>query len=183
MACTRCNNNTIHAKQTIHCIIKCMTKYKIHHRIQDFWKGKGLNQGSILWGLQAGTKGVWGHAPQDKFKKIDAKILQFRDITTYYTTLKIRFSSWKGYSRLRQSHNFYILSQSIKKNKLQSLLQQYSTMFNAETGKFQGAEAKIAVDPAVPPKFCRVRTIPHALKPKVEMELKRLQQTNVIKPI
>jgi len=31
----------------------------------------------------AGTRGVWGHAPQENFKKIDAKILQFRDISTY----------------------------------------------------------------------------------------------------
>ena len=50
-------------------------------------------------------------------------------------------------------------------NKLQSLLQQYSTVFNDETGRFQGVEAKIVVDPAVPPKFCRARTVPHALKP------------------
>ena len=68
-------------------------------------------------------------------------------------------------------------------NKLQSLLQQYSTVFNDETGKFQGVEAKIVVDPAVPPKFCRACAVPHALKPKVEMELKRLQQTGIIKPI
>ena len=56
-------------------------------------------------------------------------------------------------------------------------------MFNDETGKFQGVEAKIVVDPAVPPKFCRAHTVPHALKPKVEVELKQLQQTGVIKPI
>ena len=68
-------------------------------------------------------------------------------------------------------------------NKLQALLQQYSTVFNDETGRFQGVEAKIVVDPAVPPKFCRARTVPHALKPKVEIELKRLQQTGIIKPI
>jgi len=28
------------------------------------------------------TRGVWGHAPPGKFLKIDAKILQFRDIFT-----------------------------------------------------------------------------------------------------
>ena len=68
-------------------------------------------------------------------------------------------------------------------NKLQSLLQQYSTVFNDETGRFQGVQAKIVVYPAVPPKFCRARTVPHALKPKVELELKQLQQTGNIKQI
>ena len=62
-------------------------------------------------------------------------------------------------------------------SKLQSLLQQYSVVFSEEAGKLEGVEAKIVVDPAVPPKFCRARTVPHALKPKVEVELKRLQQT------
>ena len=47
----------------------------------------------------------------------------------------------------------------------------------------EGVEAKIVVDPAVPPKFCRAHTVPHALKPKVEVELKRLQQTGIIEPI
>ena len=68
-------------------------------------------------------------------------------------------------------------------SKLQSLLQQYSVVFNEEAGKLKGVEAKIVVDSAVPPKFCRARTVPHALKPKVEVELKRLQQTGIIEPI
>ena len=68
-------------------------------------------------------------------------------------------------------------------SKLQSLLQQYSVVFSEEAGKLEGVEAKIVVDSAIPPKFCRARTVPHALKPKVEVELKRLQQTGIIEPI
>ena len=68
-------------------------------------------------------------------------------------------------------------------SKLQSLLQQYSVVFSEEAGKLEGVEAKIVVDLAVPPKFCRARTVPHALKPKMEVELKRLQQTDIIEPI
>ena len=52
--------------------------------------------------------------------------------------------------------------------KVQSLLQKYSVVFSEETGKLKGVEAKIAIDPTVSPKFCRARTVPHALKPKVE---------------
>ena len=68
-------------------------------------------------------------------------------------------------------------------SKLQSLLQQYSIVFSEGAGKLEGVEAKIVVDSAVPPKFCRARTVPHALKPKVEVELKLLQQTGIIEPI
>ena len=49
-----------------------------------------------------------------------------------------------------------------------------------EAGKLEGVEAKIAVDLAVPPKFCRARTVSHAPKLKVEVELKHLQQTGII---
>ena len=61
--------------------------------------------------------------------------------------------------------------------KLQSLLQQYSTVFNDETGKFQGVATNIPVNPAVLP---RVYTILHF---KVEIDLKRLQQTDSLMPI
>ena len=66
---------------------------------------------------------------------------------------------------------------------MQSLLQQYSAVFSEEVGKLEGVEAKIVIDPAIPPKFCRARTVPHALKPKVEFELRRLQQADIIDPI
>ena len=68
-------------------------------------------------------------------------------------------------------------------SKVQSLLQKYSVVFSEEAGKLKGVEAKIAIDPTVSPKFCRACTVPHALKPKVEVELKRLQQTGIIEPI
>ena len=66
---------------------------------------------------------------------------------------------------------------------MQSLLQQYSAVFSEEVGKLEGVEAKSVIDPAISPKFCRARTVPHALKPKVEFELRRLQQAGIIDPI
>ena len=68
-------------------------------------------------------------------------------------------------------------------SKVQSLLQKYSVVFSEEAGKLKGVEAKIAIEPTVSPKFCRACTVAHALKPKVEVELKRLQQTGIIEPI
>ena len=39
--------------------------------------------------LHAGTGGVWGHAPPEKILKIDAKIVQFRDIPHKITPVDI----------------------------------------------------------------------------------------------
>ena len=50
-------------------------------------------------------------------------------------------------------------------------------------GVVEGAPAKINVDPTAQPKFCRARTLPYALRAKVEQELERLQNTGVIEPI
>jgi len=42
-----------------------------------------------------------------KLLKIDAKILQFRDVSTYYTTLKIRYSLCVN-GKVRKSHTLII---------------------------------------------------------------------------
>ena len=66
---------------------------------------------------------------------------------------------------------------------MQSLLQQYSAVFSEEARKLEGVETKIVIDTAIPPKFCQAHTVPNALKPKVEFELRRLQQAGIIDPI
>ena len=45
------------------------------------------------------------------------------------------------------------------------------------------ATAKVYVNPDAPPTFCKARTVPYALRPKVEQELERLQQAGVIEPV
>jgi len=55
-------------------------------RIQGFWKGGGVansRQGTPSNAKHAGTRGLC--LPR-KILKIDAKILQFRGISTHYTT-------------------------------------------------------------------------------------------------
>jgi len=66
------------------------------------WRGIFVGRGgSRIFGGGANSRqqslakhaGTGGSAPPRKILKIDAKILQFKDISTYYTTLKIRYSS------------------------------------------------------------------------------------------
>ena len=66
---------------------------------------------------------------------------------------------------------------------VQTLLSRHDTVFRDELGQVTDATAKIYVDPQAPSKFCKARTVPYALRPKVESELERLQQAGVIEPV
>lgn len=66
---------------------------------------------------------------------------------------------------------------------LTQLLEKYGEVFSGGLGKLIGHKAKIHVDPTVQPRFCKARTIPYALKSKVEVELERLQQEGIIEPV
>ena len=59
----------------------------------------------------------------------------------------------------------------------------HETLFNDELGCVQGIQARIQVDSEAIPWFCRARTVPFALRDKVELELDRLQKFGVIEPV
>ena len=50
-------------------------------------------------------------------------------------------------------------------------------------GKLQGIQAKIHVDKNVRPRFEKAKTVPFAIREKVEKELERLQALVVIQPV
>ena len=49
-------------------------------------------------------------------------------------------------------------------------------MFKDEIGTLKSAKAKLALKEGSEPKFCKARPVPYAMKPKVEVELKRLEK-------
>ena len=55
-------------------------------------------------------------------------------------------------------------------------------VFNEELGLIEGVQARLFIDSKAPPKFYRARTVPYALRDKVEQELTRLQKQGVIEP-
>ena len=68
-------------------------------------------------------------------------------------------------------------------NSLQSILNQHEQIFKAELGTLKGTKANIHVDKAVPPKYCKARTVPYAVRQKVEEELMRLENAGIIEPV
>ena len=62
---------------------------------------------------------------------------------------------------------------------LQELLERHGEVFQAELGTLRGYEAKIHVDPGAKPQFCKSRTVPYALREKVEQELDCLTKEGI----
>ena len=56
-------------------------------------------------------------------------------------------------------------------------------MFADELGTLQGSKASIHIDPSIPPKFCKARSLPYAMKDKVEKELQKLEIQGIISPV
>ena len=56
-------------------------------------------------------------------------------------------------------------------------------MFSDKLGTLQGVKVKLQTNPDVAPKYFKARTIPLALKEKVEKELERLESLGIIIPV
>lgn len=67
--------------------------------------------------------------------------------------------------------------------RLCDVLEVHGTVFKEELGTLQGAKAKIYVDDNTNPRFFKPRSVPYAMKPKVEAELERLLKEKIIEPV
>ncbi|XP_065176516.1 uncharacterized protein K02A2.6-like [Sycon ciliatum] len=61
------------------------------------------------------------------------------------------------------------------KSSLQELQREFAAVFNDEQGLFKGAKAKLTLKSDATPKFVKARSVPMALKPKVEAEIRRME--------
>ena len=68
-------------------------------------------------------------------------------------------------------------------NHIQELLSRHSELFKDELGLVKGVTVKLYVDPSATPWFFRPRSVPHALRGRVEQELERLEKTGIIEAI
>ena len=56
-------------------------------------------------------------------------------------------------------------------------------MFKDSLGTFVGCKAKIEVDPSAQPHYCKARTLPYKMRPRVEAELERLVTKGILKAV
>ena len=66
---------------------------------------------------------------------------------------------------------------------LQDILAKHATVFGEGLGCVQGVQAKIHIKPNTQPKFWRARSVPFAVRKRVEEELDRLLDEGVISPV
>ena len=67
--------------------------------------------------------------------------------------------------------------------KADKLKVEFTQLFSEGLGCYQGKFFSIVVDPPLPAKFCKARTVPYTLREKVDKELSRLQEEGIISPI
>lgn len=67
---------------------------------------------------------------------------------------------------------------------LEDILSKYEdTVFSADFGKITGHKAKVELKPGAEPKYHKNRTVPYALREKVDQELQRQVDSGVIVPV
>ena len=66
---------------------------------------------------------------------------------------------------------------------LQAVLSRYPGVFQEGLGTLKGFKAKIYVEPDTPPRFFPARSVPYAMRDKVDKELQRLQRDGVVEPV
>lgn len=70
-----------------------------------------------------------------------------------------------------------------KGRSLEELLKKYPQVFYEELGTLKDIKATIVVKADLLPKFCKHRPLPFAMKERVEIELKRLEEVPIISPV
>ena len=86
--------------------------------------------------------------------------------------------NWLGLIRINWCKIHYTPSTG-----LQNLLEKYDVVFQDKLGSFQGRQAKIEVDPEATPRFCKARTLPYAMRAKVEEKIDRLVSDGILEPV
>ena len=86
-------------------------------------------------------------------------------------------------SRIRLDWPSLVCRITEDKAQLDNILQKHSKVFTKELGKLVGYKAKIHVDANVTPKFFKARSIPYAMRAKIEEELEKLKQQGILEPI
>ena len=69
------------------------------------------------------------------------------------------------------------------KPKLEDIVQQFPKLFDGKLGTIKGFTAELKVKENAPPQYFKPRTVPFALRDKVEAEIQRLEKEGVLRKV
>ena len=91
---------------------------------------------------------------------------------------------WLSKVRLDWHEIFYEnLELANQKGELETILKQYPEVFKTGMGTLKGFKATIKVDHESVPKYWKPRPVPYSIRNKVDQELDRLVQEEIIEPV
>ena len=73
--------------------------------------------------------------------------------------------------------------EGIMQHKVDQLLRKYESVFSKGVGTFKGHKADLKVEEGCRPSFHKPRQVPYALRPKVEAELRRLEEDGILSKV
>ncbi|XP_066511013.1 uncharacterized protein K02A2.6 [Hoplias malabaricus] len=76
-----------------------------------------------------------------------------------------------------------VQSISTEKSSLTTVLKRHSSVFKDELGCMKDIKVRLQVNPNHQPRFLKARSVPYALKPKVDADINRLLEQGVIVPV
>lgn len=76
-----------------------------------------------------------------------------------------------------------LVMQTVSDTNLQSILNSHKELFKDELGLLRGVKTKLYVHDSCKPCFFKPRTVPYAIREKVEVELDRLEKAGVIEKV
>ena len=150
------------------------------HTFWDTWKGHGpqLQTSRVRVKTYSGEAlKVLGSFEVDALYEEQKESLQLRIVTGDGPTLLGRDCLQK----LRL--NWPAICHVSDLQTLESVLDRHNAVFKDELGKVEGMTAKIHIDPQASPCFCKPRTVPYALRGRMEQDLDRLERDGIITPV
>lgn len=71
----------------------------------------------------------------------------------------------------------------VSSSDVQPLLMAFKDIFQEELGGMKGIQARVRLKPESTPKFFKPRSVPYALKERIEEDMKRMEQLGVIEQV
>jgi hypothetical protein len=111
----------------------------------------------------------------------DVQAKELRLLVVHGNGPRLLGRDWLHHLKLNWKELFQV--RKLPSQSLQPILSRRAAVFKEELGTMRGVAATIYVENGCRPRYFRPRSIPYALRPRVEEELDRLQRMGVIEPV